>query len=148
MSFAIDVNVLLYASDSESEFHGAAAGFLEKCARDREVFCLPWPVVMGYLRIATHSAILARPLSPEEATTNVSSLLDLSHCRAIGEEPGFWEVYRHVAGEVPARGNFVPDAHVAALLLQHGVRRIYTRDRDYRRFPFLDVLDPFTRQDR
>lgn len=145
MSFAIDVNVLLYASDSESEFHDAAARFLEDCAARKEAFYVPWPVVMGYLRVATHPAILARPLHPNEAAANVGALLGLSHCRAIGEEPGFWRIYRQVVSESPARGNLVPDAHVAALLLQHGIRRIYTRDRDFRRFTFLDVRDPFAR---
>jgi len=37
----------------------------------------------------------------------------------------------------------VPDAHLAALLKQHGVRVLYTRDADFRKFPFLDVRDPF-----
>ena len=41
------------------------------------------------------------------------------------------------------RGNLVPDAHLASLLRQHGVRTLYTVDRDFRRFPFLDVRDPF-----
>jgi predicted nucleic acid-binding protein len=40
------------------------------------------------------------------------------------------------------RGNLVPDAHLAALLKQHGVRTLYTRDGDFRKFPFLDVRDP------
>jgi predicted nucleic acid-binding protein len=41
------------------------------------------------------------------------------------------------------RGNLVPDAHLAALLKQHGVRKLHTRDGDFRKFPFLDVRDPF-----
>jgi predicted nucleic acid-binding protein len=41
------------------------------------------------------------------------------------------------------RGNLVPDAHLAALLRQHGVRRLYTADTDFHRFPFLEVSDPF-----
>jgi len=48
-----------------------------------------------------------------------------------------------VAGSFPVRGNLVPDAHLAALLKQHGVRTLYTRDADFRKFPFLDVRDPF-----
>lgn len=43
----------------------------------------------------------------------------------------------------PVRGNLVPDAHLAALLLQHGVRRLYTVDRDFRKLYFHDVADPF-----
>jgi hypothetical protein len=41
------------------------------------------------------------------------------------------------------RGNLVPDAHLAALLKQHGIRRLYTNDADFRKFPFLDVRSPF-----
>ena len=43
----------------------------------------------------------------------------------------------------PVRGNLVPNTHVAAILLQHGVRTLYTSDRDFRKFPSLDVRDPF-----
>jgi predicted nucleic acid-binding protein len=39
-------------------------------------------------------------------------------------------------------GNLVHDAHIAAVLAEHGVRRIYTRDQDFRRFPGLEVVDP------
>jgi toxin-antitoxin system PIN domain toxin len=99
-------------------------------------------VVFAYLRIATHPTALPRPLPPAAAEANVGSLLALAHCRLIAEEEGFWGVYRRVTSDVPARGNLVSDAHVAAILLQHGVRRFYTRDRDFRRFEFLDVRDP------
>jgi hypothetical protein len=42
------------------------------------------------------------------------------------------------------RGNLVPDAHLAALLRQHGISRLYTHDRDFRKFDFLEVIDPIT----
>lgn len=53
------------------------------------------------------------------------------------------DVYREVTANFPVRGNLVPDAHLAALLRQHGVRRLYTTDADCLKFPFLDVQDPF-----
>ena len=62
--------------------------------------------------------------------------------RFLPEEEGFWNVYRATAAEVPARGNFVPDAHLAALLRHHGVSTLYTHDRDFLKFRFLDVRDP------
>jgi predicted nucleic acid-binding protein len=74
VSYALDANVLLYASDSASAFHERAATFLERCAEGPELLCLPWPVVMAYLRIATHPAIFERPLS-DAAVANVDSLL-------------------------------------------------------------------------
>ena len=71
MSFAIDANILLYASDEVSPFAPRARAFLEQCAAGREVLCLAWTTVMSYLRIATHPAIFTSPLAPDEAMRNI-----------------------------------------------------------------------------
>jgi len=142
VSYAIDVNILLYASDVDSPMYDRAADFLRRCVRSREVFCLAWVSLMSYVRMATHPSIFTRPLAHEDAARNIEALLAVPHCRVISEEEGFWDRYREVTQEVPTRGNLVPDAHLAALLSQHGVLTLYTRDRDFRKFGFLDVRDP------
>lgn len=142
MSFSVDVNILLYASDSESPFYERSRDFLASCMQQGNLFFLGWPTIMGYLRIATHPSVFSHPLTPAEASANVESLIELRHVRVLVEEEGFWEIYRGVAAQVAARGNLVPDAHFAALLRQHGVRTLYTHDRDFRKFDFLDVRDP------
>jgi toxin-antitoxin system PIN domain toxin len=143
VSFSCDVNVLLYASNTSSPVHKTARRFLKQAAAGGDLFCLAWPTVMSYLRIATHSGIFTAPLTPNEALRNVEALVALPHVRLLAEEEGFLVVYREVTEEFPVRGNLVPDAHIAALLKQHGVRRLYTRDSDFRKFSFLDVRDPF-----
>ena len=142
MSFGIDVNLLLYASDSDSPQHERAVAFLENCARSGQVFCLAWLTLMSYLRMSTHPAIFSKPLTPTEASRNVEALLAVPHCRVIGEQEGFWRVYSQVTGTVTTRGNLVPNAHLAAVLRQNGIRTIYTHDRDFRKFDFLEVKDP------
>ena len=142
MSFGIDVNILLYASDASSPLHDKASAFLARCAADRENFCIAWLTAMSYLRIATHPSIFQHPLSHDEAAQNLEALFALPHCHCIGEEDGYWANYRRVTAEVPTRGNLVPDAHLAAVLAQHGVGRIYTHDKDFRKFPPLRVVDP------
>lgn len=142
MSFAVDVNILLYASDASSPLHAKASAFLARCARGPEVFCLAWVTVMSYLRIATHARIFAAPLTHAEAVANAEALLALPHCRALGEADDFWRIYREVSAEVPTRGNLVPDSHLAAVLREHGVTTLYTHDRDFRKYTFLDVRDP------
>jgi toxin-antitoxin system PIN domain toxin len=143
VSFSCDVNVLLYASDSTSPDHESAQAFLRQAAAGGDLFCLGWPTVMSYLRIATHTGIFKAPLSPKEAMANVEALVAQPRVRLLAEEEGFLEVYRTVTGDFPVRGNLVPDAHLAALLQQHGVETLYTRDADFRKFAFLDVKDPF-----
>jgi toxin-antitoxin system PIN domain toxin len=142
MSFAIDVNVLLYASDRSSACHEKAAKFLQTVTSGDESCYLAWITVMGYLRMATHPSLFAAPLSPAEAQGNIERLFDCPHVRGLSEADGFWRVYREVAGETPVRGNLVPDAHLAAILKQHGIRTLVTHDRDFRKFPFLRVVDP------
>jgi uncharacterized protein len=142
MSFGIDVNILLYASDDSSPLHRKAAAFLEQCAAGREVFCLAWVTIMSYLRMATHPSIFERPLTHDEAVRNIDALLGLPHCRVIGEEEGFWDTYRGVTADVPTRGNLVPDAHLASILTGHGIGTVCTHDRDFRKFAFLDARDP------
>lgn len=143
MSVTVDANVLLYASDESSRFHSQALARLASIARGPEIVYLFWPVVMAYLRISTHSAILDPPLPRERAIENVERLLGLPHVQTAGEQERFWEGYREVAAEADVRGNLVSDAHVVALMRENGVRTIWTHDRDYRRFPGIRVLDPF-----
>ena len=142
MSYSLDVNILLYSSDASSPFHAKAKSFLESCMSRSDVLYLSWPTIMSYLRIATHPSIFDEPLTPEEAMANVETLINLPNSRCLAEEEGFWETWRSVTRETAVRGNLVPDAHLAALLRFHGVRRLYTHDRDYRRFDFLDIQDP------
>ena len=144
MSYSLDVNVLLYASDQSTDSQLPARRFVETCAAGPEILCLTWPTLMSYLRIATHLRVFSAPLSPDEALGNVSALIGLPHVRTVSELDGFVEAYKQVAGETPVRGNLVPDAHVATILFQHGVRTLYSNDRDFRKFQSLDLRDPFS----
>jgi len=143
LSFTLDANVLLYASDETSGFHQRAMTLLEEVAGGDELVYLFWPTVMAYLRIATHPAVFERPLAPAEAVANIDGLLSLPHVQTSGEQDRFWSAYRRIAGDADARGNLVSDAHLVALMAENGVRTIWTHDRDYRRFPGIDVRDPF-----
>jgi len=142
VSVTVDANVLVYASNTADPAYSGARALVDRLAAGPELVYLFWPTLMGYLRIVTHPAILPRPLSPVEATANVAQLLARPHVRSPGEETGFWGLYRATAGD-HARGNDVPDAHLAALMRQHGVRVIYSRDRGFRRFDFVEARDPF-----
>ncbi|MDA0738568.1 MAG: PIN domain-containing protein [Nitrospirae bacterium] len=143
MSYAVDANVLLYASDQTSAFHKRALEFLHSCSVHPELWYVAWPTFMAYLRISTHPRIFAQPLSAQEDLGNIRALLQVPHVRPLAEVDGFLEVYEEITGNFPVRGNLVPDAHLVALLRQHDVRKLYTADRDFRKFDFLDVQNPF-----
>ncbi|MEU6696739.1 TA system VapC family ribonuclease toxin [Pseudonocardia sp. NPDC046786] len=142
MSVTVDANVLLYASDADSPRHEANRYLLDRLAVGPGLVHVFWPVAMAYLRIATHPRIFTRPLDPATALANLEDLVSRPHIRTPGEGDGFWSAFRDtVAGDV-VRGNLVPDAHIAALMREHGVATIWTSDRDFRRFRDITVLDP------
>lgn len=142
MSVTVDANMLVYASNEADPLHEKALDLVQWLTAGPALVYLFWPVVMGYLRIITHPGILPAPMSPNDAIANVSTLLERPHVRTHGEADGFWALYRSTARHDTA-GNHVPDAHLAALMRQHGVATIYTRDRDFRRFDGIEMRDPF-----
>jgi toxin-antitoxin system PIN domain toxin len=142
VSSTVDANILVYASNTADPLHKPAKELIGRLAAGPELVYMFWPTLMAYLRIVTHPAILPRPLPPRDAMRNVEALIDRPHIRLAGEHEGFWSIFRAMAGD-QSRGNDVPDAHLAALMRQHGVRVIYTRDRDFRRFEGIDDQDPF-----
>jgi uncharacterized protein len=142
VSVTVDANVLVYASNAGDPVHERADRLIRRLAAGPELVYLFWPVLLGYIRIVTHPAILPHPLSAATAMGNVEALLDRPHVRAPGELDRFWPAFRGIAGD-QVRGNDVPDAHLATLMRQHGVATIYTRDRGFRRYDGIEVRDPF-----
>lgn len=143
MSYSLDVNLLLYATDQASPRHAAAQQFLQERAADPDLCCLTWLTLMSYVRSATHPRISPAPLTPDEALANVESLLRLPRVMLIAETEAFLGAYRAATRGLTVRGALVPDAYLAAILRISGVRTLYTADADFRRFSFLEVRDPF-----
>jgi toxin-antitoxin system PIN domain toxin len=142
VSVAIDTNVLLYGANRRDPAFPVAQGLIEQLVNGPELVYVFWPVVMGFVRLSTHSGVADEPLTPEHAIGLMRSLIERPNVRTPGEQPGFLDLYAATAPH-GTRGNHVPDAHIAALMRQNGVRVIYTRDRDFRRYDGIEPRDPF-----
>lgn len=143
MTTTVDAKILLYAADEESPLQERALALVKHLMTGPALVYILWPVVMAYLRTGTNPRLFDSPLSPESAMAAIDRLLAPSHIRVVGEGEDFWDAYRLVAEDVKPRGNLVTDAHLVALMRQHGVSTIWTRDRDFRKFDGISVKDPF-----
>ena len=104
MSYSLDANILIYASNKDSAHYEQAIDFLGDCMSEPDPLYLCWPTVFAYLRIATHPSIFASPLSPDEAIRNIESLRLASHVRFISEGEDFWSCYEpQCSGEPRSR---------------------------------------------
>lgn len=144
MSQTVDTNILVCATHTASRFHDKSRALLEHLVAGPSLAYILWPAILGYLRIVTHPNILGSPLSSDEAMSNIEALIAPSHVRVAGESNDFWASFRTVAADVKPRGNLVPDAHLVALMREHGVSTIWSHDRDFRKFRGITVKDPFS----
>ncbi|MDH4470441.1 MAG: PIN domain-containing protein [Verrucomicrobiae bacterium] len=143
MSYSIDVNIFVYASNQgDKDYQQQAISFLDEKLNESELLFLPWMTLMSYQRITTNPSVFPIPLTPQEAWKNIEDLLTLPQVRMIGEEEGFSDHYLQITSGLHVRGNLVPDAHLVAILRQHGVKTIYSTDSDFRKFDFLKVINP------
>jgi hypothetical protein len=143
MSYSLDANILLYAVNESADHHQRARAFLKERLKDSELMVLAYSTLMAFLRISTHPRIFPNPLAPELALKNIRSLVSCPQVRLIAEKESFFADYEEATAPMMIRGNLVPDAHLAILLQEHGVKTLYTNDSDFRKFAFLNPVNPF-----
>jgi uncharacterized protein len=136
----IDVNLLVYAYNKTAPEHAAARRWFEDLAAERP-FLLPWHSVLGFVRIVTHPRSAANPFSPEQASAIVDEWLAQPHATPVSPGPRHWEILRRLLTGCQCRGPLVPDAHLAALAIEHGAT-LATHDRGFARFTGLQVQYP------
>ena len=141
--FVVDTSVLLDAADESSEFHAVCRSVIEGLRSGPIPWFLTWGVAYEFLRVATHPRVYPQPWSASEAYAFLEALLRSPSARLLTPTERHAEVLAASLAEVPeARGNLLHDLHTAVLMREHGVSRIVTRDRDFHRFEYLDVVDP------
>ncbi len=139
----VDTNVLIYAADADSPFHAACHDWIESQRRRADAWFTTWPIVYEFLRVTTHPRVMQRPWSASEAWQFVAALLAAPGLGVLAPTRRHPDVARAVLEELPhVSGNLFHDAHTAILMREHGIRRVCTRDTDFHRFPFLEVVDP------
>jgi len=139
----VDTNILVYAADVDSQFHAPCREWLERQRAVPDAWYTTWAILYEFLRVTTHPRVMRRPWSASGAWRFVASLLASPGLGILVPSQRHPEIAEQVIDEVPhLAGNLMHDAHTAVLMREHGVRRICTRDTDFHRFPFLEVVDP------
>jgi len=147
--FVVDTNILLYAADRDAPEHVKCRSLLESWREQSAPWYLTWGIVYEFLRVTTHPNIFRKPLALGDAWTFVEAVLAAPSVGILLETEHHQQVAADVVAEMPdLNGNIVFDAHTAILMREHGIKTIYTRDTDFNRFRFLDVIDPISQSRR
>lgn len=140
---AVDTNILVYAHREESSWHDAALIRITELAEGRAPWAIPWPCIHEFLAIVTHPRIYSPPTPLAAAVNQVEAWIESPSLVLLSETEGYWSELRSALEQGRISGPQVHDARVAALCQDHGVRELWTADRDFGRFPALNVRNPF-----
>ena len=142
---AVDTNLLVYAHREDSDFHASAIVVLQELAESGRRWSIPWPCLHEFLAITTHPKIFRPPTPLSLALEAMQVWLDSRGCEMIGEGTGYYDELKILVIKGKITGPMVHDARIAALCIHHGVRELWTADRDFSRFATLKTRNPMGR---
>lgn len=143
---AIDTNILVYAHREDSTWHNAAYARVAELAEGRASWAVPWPCLHEFMAIVTHPKIYAPPSPLAAALDQIGAWLESPSVTLLAESELYWPTLKSLLQEGRIAGPLVHDARIAALCHLHGVRELWTADRDFGRFADLVVRNPLVGQ--
>jgi toxin-antitoxin system PIN domain toxin len=137
----VDANLLLYATVSDFDEHARARVWLDSRLNAPARVGLPWPSLLAFLRISTNPRVFPRPLPMKEAWRRTAAWLALPNVWIPDATERHEELLGDLLAGVAASSKLVPDAHLAAIAIGHGLTLCST-DGDFARFPELRWENP------
>lgn len=142
---ALDTNLLVYSHRPEGPFHAETRAMIDSLRGGTASWAIPWPCVHEFIAVVTSARVFKRPTPLEAAFAAVDAWLAGNNLHFLAESHGHLEQLRDLATRGKIAGSRIHDARIAALCLQHGVRELWTADRDFSAFPQLKTHNPLVR---
>ena len=139
---AVDTNLLVYAHRRDSRFHQQASECVATLAEGRGAWAIPWPCVHEFFAVSTNLRLFSPPTKPRVAIAAINAWLESPGLQLLHEGSDHWSTLSSLIDRGDISGARVHDARIAAICLDHGVRELWSADRDFSRFPRLSVRNP------
>ncbi|MGB8363464.1 MAG: TA system VapC family ribonuclease toxin [Rhizomicrobium sp.] len=137
----VDVNILVYARVSKYAQHEAAREWLDRQLNSSVPVGLPWPSLLGFMRLVTNPRLYPKPDSIAGAWQQVLSWLACDPVWIPEATERHAAILEQLLASPGVHGNLVPDAHLAALAIEHGLT-LFSADGDFARFSGLRWSNP------
>jgi toxin-antitoxin system PIN domain toxin len=141
---AVDTQILVYAHRAEAKHHRAAKAAIRTLAEGRDPWGLPSQVLHEFFGIVTHPRRYDPPSTVDEAWAQIAAWLESPSVVVLGEAERHLEILERLTRAHDVTGPRIHDARIAAICIDHGVRELWSADRDFARFTELRVTNPFS----
>jgi len=138
-----DVNVWIYAHREETEKHKQYRAFVESVLVNDSAYGVSPHVLSSFLRIVTHPKVFDPPTPLEIAIQFANEILLQPDVVVVSPGSRHWDIFIELCKSVEAKGNLIPDAYFAAMVIESGCTWV-SADRDYARFPNLVWKHPLS----
>jgi uncharacterized protein len=137
----VDANILIYSHVVSFSQHKAARIWLDQQLNSGTRVGLPWESLLAFLRLVTNPRVFDRPEPMVDAWHQVQAWLACETAWIPQPTERHADLLNELLTTPGIQGNLVPDAHLAALALAHGLTLCST-DGDFARFPILRWQNP------
>jgi toxin-antitoxin system PIN domain toxin len=136
-----DINLLIYAYDTDARLHSEAKRWWEARLSGRETVGLAWVVVLGFIRIITNPRVFENPAPVPDAIRYVRSWLERPNVQLLNTGARHLDVFFGHLEQLGTAGNLTTDAYLAALAQEYQAV-LHTADLDFQRFAGLRWTNP------
>jgi uncharacterized protein len=140
----VDANLLIYAKVANLAQHEAARTWFDEVLNGSNRVGLPWPSLLAFVRLTSNPRVFTRAQTVTEAWTQVEQWLALETVWIPHPTERHQEVLGRLLRDEVQRSQLVPDAHLAALAIEHGLI-LCSADGDFARFSGLRWQNPLAR---
>jgi uncharacterized protein len=137
----VDANLLLYAANRNAPEHAIARPWLDAQLSGHARVGLPWPSLLAFLRLATNPLVVRQPATMPVAWQQIKEWLGADPAWVPLPTDRHAELVGRFCAESWMTSRLVPDAHLAALAIEHGLTLCST-DGDFGKFPGLTWQNP------
>lgn len=139
----VDANILVYSHVNSFAHHDVARRWLDQQLSGSTRVGLPWASLLAFLRLVTNPRVFERPESMSDAWRQVRQWLGCESVWIPQPTAHHADLLDQILALPGLHANLVPDAHMAALALEHGLMLCST-DGDFARFPKLRWSNPLS----
>jgi hypothetical protein len=137
----VDANLLLYAANRAAPEHEAARAWLDARLGGTARVGLAWPSLIAFVRLASNPLVVRRPVTVAQAWAQAREWLGSPAAWVPVPTEQHAETFEMLCRASGMTSRLVPDAHLAALAIEHGLTLCST-DGDFARFAGLTWRNP------
>lgn len=137
----VSANLLVYAHVRSFAQHERTLAWLDGHLNGAAPVGLPWASLLAFLRLVTNPRVFERPEPIDGAWRQVLAWLDCETAWIPQPTERHGEILGEIFANPGVRANCVPDAHLAALAMEHGLL-LCSADSDFAQFSMLRWYNP------